>query len=104
MAEDERVGVRPKMVAGFVGASILVVLLATAVVVAGPSDEVVCGTGSVPDRLAQGVIQPLGGGHIDAVDATLCVVPSPTTWLVGTLVLVVGLGAVLLVARRAKRG
>jgi hypothetical protein len=94
---------RPKATAG-VGASVLVVLLATVVVVAGPSNEVVCGTGSVLDRLAQGVMQPLGGGHIDSADATLCVVPSPTSWLIGALVLVVGLAATFLVAQGTRRG
>jgi hypothetical protein len=47
-------------------------------------------------------MRPLGGGHIDGVDATLCVVPSPTAWFIGTLVFLVGLGTILLVASRRR--
>jgi hypothetical protein len=83
-------------------ASVLVVLVAAGVVVAGPSDEIPCGTGSTLDRLAQDVMTPLGGGHIDGGDATLCVVPSPTAWFIGTLVFLVGLGTILLVASRRR--
>ena len=97
-----RVRSRGSTLVAIIGASVLVVVAAAAVVVTGPSDEIPCGTGGTLDRLAQGVMEPLGGGHIDGAAGSLCVVPSPTAWLIGTLLFLVGLGTILLVASRGR--
>jgi hypothetical protein len=78
-------------------------IAATVVAAVGPEDTVICGEGHALNRLAQAIMQPLGAGHIDGPAATYCVVPSTVAWLLAGVVLLAGVIAVVLVARRARR-
>lgn len=87
-------------VAGILGGSLV---LAGVVAGLGPSDEVVCGTGDVLDRVAQALAQPLGAGHIDGPAATFCVVPSTGAWIMAAIAFVALSGGCLLTIARLRR-
>src|SRR3954451_10175455 len=73
------------------------------VLVLGPSTEVVCGAGSLLDRLAPRAPQPLGAGHIDGPLATLCTVPTFAAWLVALAALIPVTAAGMWLAGRSPR-
>lgn len=75
------------------------IVVAFAVLVAGPDRLVVCGTGNVLDRAAQRVA---GGGHVDGPDASRCSVPSAAAWAVAGIALAGG--AVLAIRPWGARG
>ena len=69
----------------------------------GPEQTIACRTGSALDRLAQAVMQPLGGGQIDSASATYCAVPSTTAWLMAAVALAATLSIVAVGAARYGR-
>lgn len=91
---------RRSSIAVWVVAALIAVVVAAFVAGLGPEAEVVCGRGDVLDRVAQAVMQPLGGGHIDSASASYCVVPSTTAWLMSALTLIGVLAVTFIVVRR----
>jgi hypothetical protein len=93
---------------GILTASVIVVagLAASAIVATvGPNEAVVCGTGHLPNRLAQAVFDRLGGGQIDGQSAGYCTVPvTSTRLLAAAALLVLFLVAWVVAASRPGRG
>jgi hypothetical protein len=54
---------------------------AVAVAALGRSEDIVCGTSHVLDRLADSVSGAMGAGAIDGPTASFCTVPSTSSWL-----------------------
>jgi hypothetical protein len=79
-------------VAGLVAASAILGL--------GPSHSILCGTGSVPDRVVTSLASRLGGGEVDSPSGSYCETPQLRTWLLAAGVLLVVSGAVAAGLRR----
>jgi hypothetical protein len=86
-----------------VAAAIILAGLCALVVVsaAGPSEDVVCGSGHALNHIAQSIMQRLGAGHIDGPTANYCTVPATSTWIAATALFFVFVAlAVIFTARR----
>lgn len=62
-------------------------VLAVGVLIVGPSELIVCGSGHLGQRLAEDVSTGLGGGHVDGPSASRCSVPGDASWLAAGVVL-----------------
>jgi hypothetical protein len=88
----------------WVAGSALALVAAALVAGLGPEHTVVCGRGSLLDRVAQALTQPLGAGHVDGPSASWCTVPTAGAWLLAVLAALAILEVTFLVARRRRGG
>jgi hypothetical protein len=54
-----------------------------------PSEDIVCGSGHMLDRVAESLSRALGAGTIDGPASSTCTVPSTLSWLLAGIVLFV---------------
>jgi len=70
--------------------------------VVGPSATVTCGQWHLLNRVAQGITQPLGAGHIDGASGSSCTVPATTSWVLATAVILIATASGHAIARRRR--
>ena len=74
--------------------------IASAVILAGPRTNIVCGSGVGPQGYAERILQGLGAGHSDGSANTYCPVPSAGAWLSAGVVLITAAAVTIVAFRR----
>jgi len=79
------------------------VILALAAASIGRNKLVICGRGTILERIAQSVTSKLGAGVVDGAHGSYCTVPSTASWVLAGAILLAFVALALIVGHVAAR-